>query len=257
MKMPLLFIGHGSPMNAIRENAYTKKLREVGEEIPRPDYILSVSAHWMKNGTFVTAMDRPKTIHDFKGFPKALYEIEYSALGSPELADKIKRNVKDIMLDYDWGLDHGTWSILKFMYPKADIPVVQLSLDMTKPPKEHYELGQKLAFLRDENVLILGSGNIAHNLRAFSWEESASVFDWASTFDNWAKDKLLKRDDESLIYHFQDSEEGQLAVPYPFEHYLPILYVLGASTREDELKFVFEGIQNASISMRSFKLTAY
>ncbi|MFG1501222.1 4,5-DOPA dioxygenase extradiol [Halobacteriovorax sp. XZX-3] len=252
-RIPTLFLGHGSPMNAVASNEFTEQLRSIGEELPKPRAILMISAHWETQGTWVTAMDKPKTIHDFYGFPKELYEIEYPAPGSQELAREIVDLIgESIKLDNEnWGLDHGTWSLLKFMYPKADIPVVQLSLDMGKPPQYHFDLGKKLSVLRDKGVLIIGSGNIVHNLRAISWSQDAQVSNWTKEYDELIKEKIIEKDFDYLINKFQKTDIGKMSVP-SIEHYLPLLYIIGASSNDDQLKFDFEGIQNASISMRSF-----
>ncbi|WP_412471822.1 4,5-DOPA dioxygenase extradiol [Halobacteriovorax sp. RT-1-4] len=252
-RIPTLFLGHGSPMNAVASNDFTEQLRSIGEELPKPRAILMISAHWETQGTWVTAMDKPKTIHDFYGFPKELYEIEYPAPGSQELAREIVDLIgESIKLDNEnWGLDHGTWSLLKFMYPKADIPVVQLSLDMRKPPQYHFDLGKKLSVLREKGVLIIGSGNIVHNLRAISWSQDAQVSNWAKEYDELIKEKIIEKDFDYLINKFQKTDIGKMSVP-SIEHYLPLLYIIGASSNDDQLKFDFEGIQNASISMRSF-----
>lgn len=259
-KMPVLFIGHGSPMNAIATNEFTKTLNNLNQKIQKPKAILCVSAHWMTEGTWVTGMEKPKTIHDFYGFPQALFDVQYPAAGSPTIAETIRANVTDprINLDHEiWGLDHGTWSVLKHMYPEADIPVLQLSIYMEQPAEYHFKLGQELAKLREKGILIVGSGNIVHNLRKISWDEKAKPHDWAIEFDEWAKDKMLKRDFKSLQHDVMNFEAGKLSVP-TFDHYYPLLYILGAANNKDEMRFEYEEIQNASISMRcvSFGLTS-
>lgn len=254
-KMPVLFLGHGSPMNALANNSVTQAFAQLGKTLPAPKAILVISAHWMTRGTWVTHMDQPKTIHDFYGFPQALFNVQYPAPGSPALADDIQKLVLDPQIgadDNEWGLDHGTWSVLKHVYPKADIPVVQLSLDMTKPAEYHFELGKKLQALRHQGVLILGSGNVVHNLRRISWEEQAKPFDWSVEFDEWIKAKSMDRDFKSIVSHATDTEAGKLSIPTP-DHYYPLMYILGASDAKDQLHFDIEGIQNASISMRSFR----
>ncbi len=251
--MPALFIGHGSPMNALENNAFTQSLSVLGEKI-RPEAILCISAHWMTEGTWITSMERPKTIHDFYGFPQPLFDIQYPAPGKPELAQAIHETIvsPNILLDSEgWGLDHGTWSVLRHMYPKADIPVLQLSLDMGKPPEYHFQLGQELKKLRETGVMILGSGNIVHNLRKIQWETRAKPYDWAVEFDEWSKEKLIKRDFKSFQNDFLKTEAGRLSVP-TMDHYYPLLTVLGASSPDEELKFEYEEIQNSSISMRAF-----
>ena len=252
-KAPLLFIGHGSPMNAIAENEFTNFLSNLGKNIPKPKAILCVSAHWMTQGTWATSMSDPKTIHDFYGFPKALFDIQYKAKGSPETAALIQSTVTDpnVRLDaYEWGLDHGTWSVLKHMYPEADIPVLQLSLSIQDPPEYHFKVGEKLKALREQGVLILGSGNMVHNLQKIVWDENAKPFDWAIEADEWMKNKIESRDFKPMINDAIKSEAGKLSIP-TWDHYYPLLYILGASDHKDELKFEYEGFQNASISMRA------
>ncbi|MDO9182938.1 MAG: 4,5-DOPA dioxygenase extradiol [Bacteriovorax sp.] len=254
-KMPVLFIGHGSPMNAIANNNYTRELSDLKNSIETPKAILMISAHWLTKGTFLTAMSSPKTIHDFQGFPKELFDIQYKAPGSPELAEILINNISSPQIEKDmdeWGLDHGTWSVLRHMYPEANIPVIQLSMDMTRPAEYHFEMGQKIKFLRQQGVLIMASGNIVHNLRQLNWDENALPFDWSVEFDLWVKEKALQGDFNSLVKEFTETKSGQLSVPTP-DHYYPLLYILGAVDEKDQLSFLFEGIQNASISMRSFK----
>jgi 4,5-DOPA dioxygenase extradiol len=255
-RMPVVFIGHGSPMNAIEQNNFTNFLKNFNLKIPTPKYILCISAHWMTNGTWVTEMQKPKTIHDFYGFPQALFDVQYPAPGAPEVAELIKNIITSTSVQGDlseWGLDHGTWSILKHMYPKADIPVLQLSIDINKPPEYHYEIGHQISKLRDHGVLILGSGNIVHNLRKIKWEPNAKPFDWATESDLWVKHKLEQRDFKSVINDFHKTEAGKLSVP-TMEHFYPLNYILGASEANDELHFDYEEIQNGSISMRSVRL---
>lgn len=251
--MPVLFVGHGSPMNAIADNAYTRTLNKLGAKLPRPKAVLCISAHWMSEGTWITEMRHPRTIHDFYGFPQALFDVQYPAPGSPEIAEEIQQVIASPRIHGDiemWGLDHGTWSVLRHLYPAADVPVMQLSLYMAKPNEYHFELGQKLSALREKGILILGSGNIVHNLRRLRWEENAAPFDWAVECDEWMKEKIQARDFKALIHDFQNSEAGKLSVP-TLDHYLPLLYVLGASRPDDKLTFEYEEIQNGSISMRS------
>jgi len=251
-KLPTLFLGHGSPMNALEKNNFTKALNRLGEEIERPEAILIISAHWMSEGTWITHMEKPKTIHDFYGFPKALFDIQYPAPGSPDIAEAIQKEIHQTKIHLDseaWGLDHGTWSVLRHMYPKADIPVMQLSLYMGQPAEYHFKLGQELAKLREKGILILGSGNIVHNLRTIKWEENATAYPWAMEFDEWMKDKISKRDFKAVQDDFLKIEAGRLSVP-TMDHYYPLLYILGASNNQDELKFEYEEIQNGSISLR-------
>ena len=248
--MPSLFIGHGNPMNAVRENAFTKCLHQLGQKIPTPKAIICISAHWMTEGSWVTGMKRPETIHDFYGFPQKLFDVQYNAPGAPELATHINAAITHPKINIDnseWGLDHGTWSVLTHMYPAANIPVLQLSLDMTKPPEYHLDLGRQLRALRSEGVLIIGSGNIVHNLRKIDFADDAAPFDWAVEFDDWVKNRTEARDYKALLN--PSSEAAKLSIPTT-EHWLPLLYTLGSAEVTDELKFEYEGIENASISMR-------
>jgi len=251
--LPVLFIGHGSPMNAIANNSYTQMLNKLGKGFPRPKVILCVSAHWMTEGTWITHMKNPKTIHDFYGFPQALFDIQYPAPGEPGIAELISELVKDPRINLDkemWGLDHGTWAVLKHIYPEADVPVLQLSLHLEQPPEYHYKLGRELQKLRSQSVLIVGSGNLVHNLRRINWTESSPAYPWAVEFDLWTKEKLEARDDQALMNDFLLTEAGKLSVPTS-EHYLPLLYVLGASQGE-KVRFLFDEIHHSSIGMRSF-----
>ncbi len=255
-RMPVLFVGHGSPMNAIDTNPYTLALNQLGNQLPRPRAILVISAHWMTDGTWVTEMPKPKTIHDFYGFPKELFDIQYPAPGSPEIAKLIQDSVQSPPIQGDsesWGLDHGTWAVLRHMYPQADIPVLQLSLDLKQPAEYHIQIGRQLSQLRDHGVLILGSGNLVHNLRSIRWEPRAPAHDWALEFDEWLKAKLIDRDSSALMNDFHKTQAGRLSIP-SLDHYLPLHYILSAADPKDELKFEYEEIQNASISMRSFSL---
>ncbi len=252
-RLPSLFIGHGSPMNAIADNEFTEMLKKLGGELPKPEAVLCISAHWLTKGTWITHMKQPRTIHDFHGFPQPLFDIQYPSPGSPEIAELVSRLVEKpqvILDDETWGLDHGTWSVLRHLYPKADIPVLQMSINIEQPSSYHFELGKKLRVLRENGILVLGSGNIVHNLRQIKWEADAEPFDWAEAFDQWAKEKLLERDFDSLVSKASLSPAGKLSIPTP-EHYYPLLYVLGSSDDKDDLRFEFEEIQNGSISMRS------
>lgn len=252
-KMPVLFVGHGSPMNIIAENSYTQSLNSLGQRLPRPKAILSISAHWLTRGTHITYTENPKTIYDFYGFPEELYKIKYDAPGSMKLSEEIKKTISDIDIKLDadgWGLDHGTWAVLYHMYPKADIPVLQLSMDMTKPPQFHFELGKKLQFLREKNVLILASGNVVHNLRKIKWEEDAPPFDWSVQFNNWIKEKIKSRNEQEIMDDYLSFEAGKLSVPTP-DHYYPLLYTMGATDKTESVKFEFDEIQNGSVSMLS------
>lgn len=253
--MPVLFIGHGNPMHAIEDNAFTRDLSALGQELPRPRSILCISAHWMSEGSWITNMRQPRTIHDFYGFPQELFDVQYPAPGSPETAELVRNLVADPKIQADnemWGLDHGTWAVLRHMYPKADIPVLQLSVYMEQPPEYHFKLGQELRKLRDQGILIVGSGNIVHNLRRIRWEENAKPFDWAIEFDEWVKSKIDRRDFRPLLDDIYRAESAKLSVPTP-DHYYPLLYALGASDESDELRYVHEGIDNGSISMRCLR----
>ena len=252
--MPVFFVGHGSPLNAIEKNIFTKMLEDLGKKIPRPKAILVISAHWNTDETYVLGMEKPKTIHDFYGFPRELFDVQYPAAGSPAVAELIKNTVEEtkVNLDYDtWGLDHGTWSILNHMYPKAEIPVLQLSLVLSEPAEYHLNIGKQLAKLRNQGILILASGNLVHNLRKLNWNTYSKPFDWAFEFDQWTKLNLETRNFTALMNDFLKTEAGRLSVP-TIEHYVPLFYILGASDPQDELMFEFEEIHNASISMRTF-----
>lgn len=254
--MPLLFIGHGSPMNAVQDNEFTRALTRLGASLPRPRAVLCVSAHWLTHGTFVTGMRQPRTIHDFGGFPEELYQVEYPAPGSPDIAEQVRETLGGhAQVDtQEWGLDHGAWAILKFLFPKADIPVLQLSIDFNAPALSHFQLGEKLRPLREQGILIVGSGNIVHNLRRISFDPHALAEPWALEFDEWVKARLLERNYAALIGSIAQAPSGPISVPTP-DHYDPLLYILGASDGNDALRFVYEEIQNASISMRSFSLS--
>lgn len=254
MLTPVIFAGHGSPMNALASNRYTESLARLGASIAKPRAILMISAHWMTDGTHVTHMPSPPTIHDFHGFPQALFEIQYPAPGLPELAEQIAKSLSKFSVhldDREWGLDHGCWSVLLHMYPEAKIPVVQLSLDIRKPGSHHFQIGQALRALRREGVLIVGSGNIVHNLRTLDWSQSARPLDWATKYDEHVKEQLLKGNFQNLADNYVATSEGRLSVPTP-DHYLPLLYVLGAVESGETPTFIYEGIEHASISMRTF-----
>lgn len=257
MKTPVYFIGHGSPMNALESNDFTKSLQAMRRLCLNPKAILCISAHWMTEGSWVTRMERPKTIHDFYGFPQALFDIQYPAPGSPEIADLICETITNPRIHADnemWGLDHGTWSVLRHIFPEAKIPVLQLSMYMSRPAEYHFKLGTQLRQLRDQGILIIGSGNIVHNLHTIRWEPDAKPYDWAVEFDEWIKSRLEEKDYKTITESYQITEAGKLSVPSP-DHYYPFLYALGAADEDDEMNFEFEGIQNGSISMRtiSFK----
>lgn len=253
--MPVLFVGHGSPMNAIEKNEFSTKWKEIGEELPKPQAILCISAHWETRETLVTAMENPKTIHDFWGFPKELYSQEYYAEGSPYLANEIRENTKGIELDYNWGFDHGSWSILKHFYPNADIPVLQLSINHTQSLQWHYDFAKELAFLRQKGVLIVGSGNMIHNLRTLQVPNddfnSPYAFDWAFEINSILKQKIFNRDHQSLIGYESLSKDIQLAIPTQ-EHYIPMLYALALQADKDKVSLFNDKIIAGSLSMLSF-----
>ena len=255
-RMPAIFFGHGNPMNAVSKNSYTDGWAAIGNSILRPNAILCVSAHWYLPGTAVTAMPSPRTIHDFGGFPRELYQVEYPAPGSPELASKIRHLLAPlpVALDEEWGLDHGTWSVLCHVFPDADIPVVQLSIDETRPPEFHYELGKLLAPLRDEGVLIIGSGNIIHNLHTYAWgKHEVQPFDWAVRFERLARELLLKGDDAPLVHYELLGRDALLSAPTP-DHYLPLLYVMALRHKGEAVSFPVEGFDGGSISMLTVQI---
>lgn len=258
-KMPVLFIGHGSPMNIVLDNEFTRSLNAWGKRLPRPRAILMISAHWLTEGTFVACMDKPKTIYDFYGFPRELYQKTYPCPGSPEDAKAVTQLAKtaSIQCSSDWGLDHGAWSVLSHLFPKADIPVFQLSLDYTfndwhpKPLEFHYDLAGQLADLRGQGILIIGSGNIVHNLGILDFEHiDAKPYDWASKFDEAVKKGLVAQDNKRLI---DLGAKNPDAVPTP-DHYLPMIYTIALREKAEPLSFTFEGFQHASISMRCFQI---
>lgn len=258
-KMPVLFLGHGSPMNAIEENEFVQGFRQVGKEIPKPKAIIVVSAHWEADGTYVTAMKLPRTIHDFGGFPRELYEVQYPAPGDPELAKETKSIIKtaEVGLDDKWGLDHGAWSVVKHMYPDADIPVVELSLDYRQSPQFHYELAKELSPLRSKGVLIIGSGNMVHNLRMVDWRRMNEVdyrYDWAKEASENMKKFILSGDYGKLINYRSQGSEFKLAIPTP-EHYLPLLYVLALKEKNEEVSLFNDKAVGGSLTMTSVKIT--
>lgn len=256
MKMPALFIGHGSPMNAVLDNSYTQHLHKLAKELPLPKAILVVSAHWMTNGTYVSASSMPETIYDFYGFPDELYSITYPCKGSPETAEVIAEKLIDfkIKVDEDYGLDHASWAVLKHMYPNANIPVLEISINPNKPFQYHYDVGKALGFLRDEGVLIIGSGNLVHNLRIIDFKDHAPAFNWAMEADTIFKKILSEKDIEMLLNPFPISKTIDLAVPSP-DHYIPMLCIMGMMKDNEQLSFTHEGIQNGSVSMRCFKIS--
>lgn len=256
--MPALFLGHGSPMNAIEENEFVQGFRKVGKEIPKPNAVLVVSAHWETKGTFVTAMENPKTIHDFGGFPKELYEVQYPAPGSPELAKETKSIIKktEIGLDVNWGLDHGAWSVIKHMYPNADVPVIEMSLDYSRAPQYHYELAKGLGSLRKKGVLIVGSGNMVHNLRMVDWRrlnETDYGYDWTIEASEKMKKYILSGDHKQLLNYESQGKEFDLAIPTP-EHYLPLLYTLALKEENEVVRLFNDKAVGGSLTMTSVKI---
>ena len=248
--MPVVFIGHGSPMNTLAHTRYTNAWRHLGETIARPWAILMVSAHWTTRGTFVTTMAKPRTIHDFAGFPRALFEVNYSAPGDPQLAARVRELLAptEVHLDQSWGLDHGTWSVLTHAFPKADIPVVQLSLDITQPADFHYALAARLAPLRDDGVLIVGSGNVVHNLGLMQWTDDALPYDWAVRFNETVRDHLIVRQHKALTDMQALGSDARLSIPTP-EHYLPLLYCIAQQGPDETLSFPVDGIEYGAIGM--------
>lgn len=245
---PTLFIGHGNPMYAIEENEFTRKWQKLGQTLPKPKAIVVISAHWETTGTFVTATPNPRTIHDFYGFPPALFDVQYPASGNIELAQEISEKTS-AKPDYDWGLDHGTWSVLKHIYPKANIPTIQISLDRTKPALWHYEFAKKLKFLREKEVLVIGSGNIVHNLRLVNFRNKSGD-NWAISANETLKSLILADEHESLANYQNLGEEVRLAVPTP-EHFLPLLYVLALKNEGEKIEVFNDAVELGSISMAS------
>lgn len=257
-KMPVLFLGHGSPMNAIEENQFVQGFRNISKEIPIPNAILCVSAHWFTNGTFVTAMEMPKTIHDFGGFPPELFAVQYPAKGSPELAKATSELLLPEIVheDHSWGLDHGAWSVIRHLYPKADIPVIQLSIDYTKPAQYHFDLAKKLQKLREKGVLIIGSGNIVHNLRMVDFRNINTIgygYDWAIEAREKTNNWLLDGDFQQLIDYQKQGNALQLAIPTP-DHYLPLLYTLGLKEKSENLSLFNNELIAGSLSMTSVRI---
>lgn len=257
-KMPVLFLGHGSPMNAIEENEFVQGFRNISQQIEKPHAILVISAHWETKGTYVTAMENPQTIHDFGGFPQALFDVQYPAPGSPQLAQVTKEIITstEVHLDDKWGLDHGSWSVIKHLYPNADVPIVQMSIDYSKPPSYHYALAKELAALRKRGVLIVGSGNNVHNLRMVSWQHINAVgfaFDWAKYADDKMKEYIRDGNHQPLIdYHLQ-GKEFQLAIPTP-EHYMPMIYALALQDKNENISIFNDQAIAGSLTMTSFKI---
>ncbi len=258
-KMPVLFLGHGSPMNGIEENQFTKGFQNISKTLPKPNAIVCVSAHWFTKGTKITAMQIPKTIHDFGGFPQELFEQQYPAQGSPELAIETKKLLQPtpVQLDHDWGLDHGTWTVLKHLFPKADIPVIQLSIDYTKDANYHFELAKQLRPLRNKGILIVGSGNIIHNLRLIDWknfDKDNYGYDWAIEAHETINKHLLNGNYVPLINYEKQSKAFQLAIPSP-DHYLPLIYALGLQQKNESIELFNDKLLAGSLSMTSLKIS--
>jgi len=255
-RLPTIFFGHGNPMNAVLNNEYTEAWRRIGLEIPKPKAILSISAHWFVPETGVTITTAPSTIHDFGGFPQELYQVRYPAPGDPALARRVQTMLAPlpVKLDDSWGLDHGTWSVLRHVYPDADVPVVQLSIGETQPASFHFEVGKRLAPLRDDGILIVGSGNLVHNLHAYAWgRRAADPYDWAIRFENTAKEALLAGEFKPLIDYEKLGKDAALSIPTP-DHYLPLLYVIAATQQGEIITFPVDGIDGGSVSMLTVQI---
>lgn len=255
-RLPAIFFGHGNPMNALMDNSYTRGWRLIGERTPVPRAILAISAHWYVPQAAVTISTAPRTIHDFGGFPRELYQVQYPAPGDPDLARRVQTMLSPVpvRLDDTWGLDHGTWAVLCHVYPEAHIPVVQLSIDESKPPAFHFEVGRKLAALRDESILILGSGNLVHNLHAYSWgHHMPEPYDWAVRFEEKAKQMMLADEYRPLIEYPRLGQDAMLSIPTP-DHYLPLLYVIATKQQDEVISFPVEGVDGGSISMLSVQV---
>ena len=255
--MPVLFLGHGSPMNAIEENEFVFAFRQLGKDLVKPNAILCISAHWETKGTFVTAMQNPRTIHDFGGFPQALFDVQYPAKGSPELAIETKKIITktEVGLDDKWGLDHGAWSVIKHLYPNADIPVIQMSIDYSQPALYHFELAKQLSILRNKGILIIGSGNMVHNLGLIAWKKLNEhyAYDWAIEASEKMKDYILKGDFEKLINFKAQGKSFELAIPSP-EHYLPLIYTLALKEENEKITIFNDKPIAGSLTMTSIKI---
>lgn len=251
-KMPVIFAGHGSPMNAIEDNTFSRTWQQLSQQIGKPSAVLCISAHWETRGTHVTAMEHPPTIHDFGGFPEALYAVDYPAPGSPELAKATQALITstDVTLDQKWGLDHGAWSVIRHFYPKADVPVIQMSLDHYQSPQYHYDLARQLSALRQRGVLIIGSGNVVHNLRALDWPNEQNGYDWSIEANEKIKTLISKDDHKNLIAFRSQGKAFDLAIPTP-EHYLPLLYTLGLKDDKESVSLFNDQLVMGSISMTS------
>lgn len=256
-KMPVLFLGHGNPMNAIEENEFVEGFRKQAKSLPKPNAILCISAHWETNGTFVTAMQQPRTIHDFGGFPQEVFDVQYPAPGSPELAQETKNLVTktEILLDHKWGLDHGAWSVIKHLYPEANIPTIQMSIDYNQSPEYHFDLAKQLSALRSKGILIIGSGNIVHNLRMVDWRrvEENYGYDWAIEANENVKSLILTGDFKSLVEFRNRGKAFDLSIPTP-EHFLPLLYTLALKEEKESIEFFNDKPVGGSLSMTSMKI---
>jgi 4,5-DOPA dioxygenase extradiol len=258
IQMPVLIIGHGSPMNGIEDTEFSRTWHKMGQEITKPKAVLVVSAHWLSKGTHITAMDNPRTIHDFGGFPQALFDVQYPAPGNPALAEETAKLITstNVGLDHDWGLDHGTWTVVRHMYPDADIPVLQLSIDYNKPPQYHYDLAKQLSALRKKGVLIIGSGNMVHNLRMVDWKRLSEPnygFDWAIEMNSIFKEKIGNGDHISLINYEKLNKAATLAIPTP-DHYYPLLYSLGLQDSKDGISFFNDKMVGGSLNMLGVRI---
>jgi 4,5-DOPA dioxygenase extradiol len=257
-QMPVFFFGHGSPMNAIEENEFSKEWERIGKSMPKPNAILCISAHWLTRGAFVTAMEKPKTIHDFGGFPEALFAVDYPAPGSPALAKETASLVQDVHigLDDDWGLDHGCWSVVKHLYPDADVPVIQMSIDYNQPAQYHYDLAKQLAALRRKGILIIGSGNMVHNLRMVAWDkmdDPGFAFDWATEANDKMKKFIMEYNHKPLIHFKEQGKAFDLAIPTP-DHYFPMIYALALQEKQESLSFFNDKAVMGSLTMTSFRI---
>ena len=254
-KMPVLFVGHGSPMNGIEDNDFSRRWSQIGTELPVPNAILCISAHWFTRGTFITAMERPQTIHDFYGFPQELFDVHYPAPGDPILAKETSSLIKTtpVGLDHEWGLDHGCWTVVQRMYPDANIPVLQLSIDGTKLPEWHYDLAKEISSLRSKGILIIGSGNIIHNLRMIDWNNPDSGFDWANEMNENIKRLIIHEEHKKILNYPELGPAAMLSIPTP-EHYLPLLYVLGLKEKNENISLFNDRLLMGSVSMTSVKV---
>ncbi|HEY9153450.1 MAG TPA: 4,5-DOPA dioxygenase extradiol [Anaerolineales bacterium] len=252
-KMPVLFVGHGNPMNVMEDNEFSRAWDAAGKALPKPKAVICISAHWVTRGTLVTAMDKPRTIYDFYGFPPEMYEMRYDAPGAPDLAEQVRRIIKntEVKPDLDWGLDHGTWTVLKRMFPKADVPVIQMSLDANIEPQKHYDISRQLKELREEGVLIIGSGNIVHNLRMARFDDSA--YNWAVDFDQRIANWISQNDHEPIIHYEKGDQAASLAINSA-EHYVPLLYTLALKDENESVSFFADKVTGGAISMRSVRI---